>query len=575
MSEQGKVETRLTAARTRLILDNPFLGALVLRLPMQQADPRWCPTTATDARKFFYNPEYIESLSLDETQFMLAHEALHCALSHFARRQHRDNQRWDLACDLAINPLLVDAGLTPPPAALVLAQFRDRTAAEIYPRLSEVGDRSGRRGRGGAGFPTARKWRQVRAARGERKYLICNGDEGDPGAFMDRMILESLPFRVIEGMALAAYAVGAEEGFFFIRAEYPLALDRVRRALAACEERGLLGDDVMGSGMKLRLTVEEGAGGFICGEETAMMESIEGRRAIPRLRPPYPAQQGLWGCPTLVNNVETFATVPWIVRHGPERYAALGTATSRGTKVFALAGKIRRGGLIEVPMGITIRQIVEEIGGGIEGGRAFKAVQIGGPSGGCVPAELADTPIDYESLAEVGAIMGSGGLVVLDETDCMVDVARYFLRFTQTESCGQCTFCRIGTRRMLDILDRICTGRGAPRDLQELERLAGQVQQGSICGLGRTAPNPVLSTIRYFRDEYEAHLEGRCPAGKCKDLITYSVTEECNGCTLCAQNCPYDAIELKPYRVHHIDVDRCERCDICRVVCPIDAIEVN
>jgi len=326
--------------------------------------------------------------------------------------------------------------------------------------------------------------------------------------------------------------------------------------------------------MSLRLQIMEGAGAFVCGEETALIASIEGRRGSPRLRPPFPSDSGLWGKPTLVGNVETYATVPWIMRHGAAEFARLGTATSKGTKVFALAGKVKRGGLIEVPMGITIREIVEDIGGGIKNGRAFKAVQIGGPSGGCLPAARADTPVDYESLTKVGAIMGSGGLVVLDDSDCMVDMARYFLSFTQDQSCGQCTFCRIGTRRMLEILDRLCAGEGRPGDLETLEDLSRSVCKGSLCGLGKTAPNPVLTTLRYFRDEYEAHLEGVCPAGKCTGLIEYRVNDRCSGCTLCAQHCPAEAIAYTPYDRHRIDSDKCTRCDICRLKCPEDAIEV-
>ena len=434
---------------------------------------------------------------------------------------------------------------------------------------------SGLRGRGGAGFPTGLKWATVRAAAGSKKYLICNGDEGDPGAFMDRMLLESFPYRVIEGMAIAAKAVGADEGIFYIRAEYPLAVKRVHEALRRCEERGLLGDRVLGTDFRLHLAVKEGAGAFVCGEETALLASLEGRRGMPRLRPPYPAESGLWGKPTSVNNVETYALVPWIFRHGAAAFAALGTQRSKGTKVFALAGKVARGGLIEVPMGITVRQIVEEIGGGVAGGRQFKAVQVGGPSGGCVPASLADTPVDYEALAGVGAIMGSGGMVVLDDGDCMVDIARYFLRFTQDQSCGKCTLCRIGTRRMLDVLDRIAAGEGHNGDLEDLERLARTVAAGSICGLGRTAPNPVLSTLRYFRHEYEAHLAGRCPAGRCKALVAYRVTDECIGCTLCAQQCPADAIPMTPYAIHTIDQQKCTRCDTCRQICPVKAVVVE
>ena len=455
-------------------------------------------------------------------------------------------------------------------------QALKRCVTELAPDavIAEV-EASGVRGRGGAGFPTGIKWSRVRAAPGDQKYIICNGDEGDPGAFMDRMLLESFPYRIIEGVAIAARAVGAHEGFFYIRAEYPLAVRRIREALDRCTERGMLGDSVMGSDFRLRLSVKEGAGAFVCGEETALLASLEGKRGMPRLRPPYPAEQGLHGKPTLVNNVESYALMPWIFRNGAEAFARLGTEKSKGTKVFALAGKIVRGGLIEVPMGITLRQIVDEIGGGVAGAKAFKAVQVGGPSGGCVPAELADTPVDFEALTEAGAIMGSGGLVVLDESDCMVDIARYFLRFTQDQSCGKCTLCRVGTRRMLDIMDRICTGQGKKGDLVELEHLARTVSAGSICGLGKTAPNPVLSTLRYFRHEYEAHLDGRCPAGKCKDLIHYRITDDCIGCTLCAQHCPVEAIPITPYQKHQIKDELCTRCDTCRVVCPTGAVVVE
>jgi NADH-quinone oxidoreductase subunit F len=439
----------------------------------------------------------------------------------------------------------------------------------------QIIERSGLRGRGGAGFPTGSKWRVVQQQTAPAKYVICNGDEGDPGAFMDRMLLESFPYRIIEGLAIAALAVGAHEGIFYIRHEYPLAVRRVRAALECCERRGWVGDRLLGHDYPLRLTIQEGAGAFVCGEETALMASIEGRRGMPRLRPPFPAQSGLWGHPTAINNVETLAVVPWIIRHGAEAFAALGTAQSKGTKVFALAGNVRRGGLIEVPMGTTIREIVEEIGGGAAPGRRLKAVQIGGPSGGCVPARLADTPVDFESLREVGAIMGSGGLVVLDDSTCMVDIARYFLQFTQDQSCGKCTFCRIGTRRMLDILDRLCAGQGQRQHLQELEQLGRWVSQGSLCGLGRTAPNPVLTTLRYFRDEYEAHLQGRCPAGRCHALIKYQVTDACTGCTLCAQHCPVKAIPMTPYQKHEIHTELCTRCDACRRLCPSQAIEIR
>lgn len=434
---------------------------------------------------------------------------------------------------------------------------------------------SGLRGRGGAGFPAGNKWALGRAQPGDVKYVICNGDEGDPGAFMDRLVLESDPHRVLEGMAIAAFAVGAEEGFLYIRAEYPQAVRHVRAAIRQAEERGVLGAKMFGTNHSLRLEVREGAGAFVCGEETALIQSLEGKRGMPRLRPPYPVERGFRGKPTVINNVETLACVPWILRHGPASFAALGTATSKGTKVFALAGKINRGGLIEVPMGITIREIVEDIGGGIKDGRQFKAVQLGGPSGGCIPARLAGTAIDYDALAETGAIMGSGGLVVLDDHDCMVDIARFFLQFTQAESCGKCTFCRIGTKRMLEILDRLCTGQGRAGDLEKLEELAVYVGKGSLCGLGQTAPNPVLTTLRYFRDEYEAHLnEKSCPAGRCPALIHYRINGNCIGCTLCAQACPTGAIDYRPHERHSIDDALCTRCDMCRQVCQDDAVEV-
>lgn len=440
--------------------------------------------------------------------------------------------------------------------------------------ISEVSS-SGIRGRGGAGFPTGQKWTAVAAQKSDKKYVICNGDEGDPGAFMDRMLLESYPYRIIEGILLAGYATHAAEGILYIRAEYPLAVKRIHEAIDKCYEAGYLGKNILGTNFSFDLSIYQGAGAFVCGEETALIASIEGERGFPRIRPPFPAEKGLFGKPTLVNNVETFAQIAYILRHGNGKFNSHGTELSKGTKVFALAGKIARGGLIEVPMGITIREVVEEIGGGVAGNRKFKAVQIGGPSGGCVPHWLSETPIDFESLTEVGAMMGSGGMVVLDDADCMVDMAKYFLAFTQNESCGKCTFCRIGTKRMLEILEKITAGKAGMHDLNELESLADWTKKGSLCGLGKTAPNPVLSTLRFFREEYEAHINGSCPAGKCKDLIKYEITEDCIGCTKCAQDCPVEAIAFKPHEIHEIDQSLCIKCDGCRQVCPVDAVIIT
>lgn len=447
----------------------------------------------------------------------------------------------------------------------------DLTTKEIIAIIKD----SGLKGRGGAGFLSGLKWELVAAEKSDIKYIICNGDEGDPGAFMDRMLLESYPFRVIEGLLIAAYATGASEGIFYIRAEYPLAVRRIREALQLCKEEGLIGKNILGSGFDFKLDIFEGAGAFVCGEETALIASVEGERGMPRMRPPFPAKSGLWNKPTLINNTETLAMVSWIIRHGAKAFRNIGSENSKGTKVFALAGKINRGGLIEVPMGISMRSIVEEIGGGIPNGKKFKAVQIGGPSGGCIPASMADIPIDFDSLNDAGAMMGSGGLVVLDEDDCMVDIARYFLAFTQDQSCGRCTFCRVGTRQMLNIMNKITRGEGVMSDLDLLEKLAHSTKKGSLCGLGKTAPNPVLSTLKYFREEYEAHINGKCTTGKCIEMITYSITDDCNGCTKCAQKCPTDAIETKPYQLHHIDLEKCIKCDICKQVCPIDAVIIE
>ncbi len=425
---------------------------------------------------------------------------------------------------------------------------------------------SGLRGRGGAGYPTFKKWQHVLNSPKGRRFIICNGDEGDPGAFMDRMILESFPFRVIEGMAIAANILEVEDVYLYIRDEYPLAISRVKAAITECKS-------VLDN--KIRFHVCAGAGAFICGEETALIEAIEGRRGEPREKGPYPSEVGLYGYPTLVNNVETFASIPWIIRHGAVNFSSHGTKSSPGTKLFALAGKITRGGLIEVPMGISLRTIVEDIGGGIENGGILKAVQIGGPSGGCVPERLCDTLIDYEELNKTGSIMGSGGLVVLDHTDCMVELARYFMEFTQKESCGRCTYCRVGTKKMLEILTDLCENRGRPGDILELEKLAKITTERSKCGLGKNASGPVLSTILHFRDEYEQHINGFCTAGKCKDLITYTITNSCIGCTKCSVLCGAQAIGFTPYKKHIIDQDKCTRCGSCFKNCPEDAIDVN
>jgi len=434
---------------------------------------------------------------------------------------------------------------------------------------------SGIKGRGGGGFPSWLKWDMVHKEKSIEKYVICNGDEGDPGAFMDRMLLESFPYRVIEGLLIAAYATGATKAFLYIRAEYPLAVTRIQNAIQECIDHHYLGTNILSSSYSLEVHVFQGAGAFVCGEETALIASMEGERGMPRIRPPYPAQSGLFHFPTLVNNAETLANISWIIRNGADKYSAIGTKNSTGTKVFALAGKIERGGLIEVPMGITIREIVNDIGGGIQNNRTFKAVQIGGPSGGCIPASLADTPLDFEHLTGIGAMMGSGGLVVLDDSDCAVDIARYFLSFTQDQSCGKCVFCRTGTKYMLSILERICDGKGKMSDLDTLEELSKKIIKGSLCGLGRTAPNPILTSLRYFCDEYIAHIEGHCPAKKCKSLINYTINESCIGCTKCAQNCPVDAIENKPHQLHSINLEKCIKCDVCKQVCPVDAVIIE
>ncbi len=434
---------------------------------------------------------------------------------------------------------------------------------------------SGLRGRGGAGFPTGTKWDMAIKTPGPVKYLICNADEGDPGAFMDRSVVEGNPHAVIEGMIIGAYAIQATHGYVYIRAEYPLAVERLHRAIKQANERGFLGKNILGKGFSFNIKVKLGAGAFVCGEETALIASIEGKRGQPRAKPPFPVKKGLWGKPTIINNVETLANIPQIIRKGAAWYAAMGTEKSKGTKVFALTGKIQNSGLIEVPMGIPLKEVIYNIGGGIEGGKKLKAVQTGGPSGGCIPASLIDTTLDYESLGKVGSIMGSGGMVVLDETDCMVNVAKYFLQFTQSESCGKCVPCRIGTKRLLEILTRITEGKGREGDLDLLETLSTDVKTSSLCGLGQSAPNPVLSTIKYFRDEYEAHIyEKRCPAGVCKDLLSYSITEQfCKGCTACARVCPAGAIIGEKKKPHKIVQDICIKCGACFETCKFKAIK--
>ena len=484
----------------------------------------------------------------------------------FYKKQHRIALR---NCGI-INPEVIEEYIGTGGYAALGKVLTEMTPDDVIQCLLD----SGLRGRGGGGFPTGLKWKLAKQNDADQKYVCCNADEGDPGAFMDRSVLEGDPHAVLEAMAIAGYAIGANQGYIYVRAEYPIAVERLKIAISQAREMELLGKDIFGSGFDFDIDLRLGAGAFVCGEETALMTSIEGNRGEPRPRPPFPAQKGLFGKPTILNNVETYANIPQIILNGPEWFSSMGTEKSKGTKVFALGGKIHNTGLVEIPMGTTLREVIEEIGGGIPNGKKFKAAQTGGPSGGCIPAEHFDIPIDYDNLISIGSMMGSGGLIVMDETDCMVDIAKFFLDFTVEESCGKCTPCRIGTKRMLEILTKITKGTATMEDLDKLEELCYYVKENSACGLGQTAPNPVLSTLRYFRDEYEAHIkEKRCPAGVCKALLSYHIdADKCKGCTLCARNCPVGAIIGSVKNPHIIDTDKCVKCGACMEKCKFGAI---
>ena len=484
----------------------------------------------------------------------------------FYKKQHRIALR---NCGV-INPEVIDEYIGTGGYEALGKVLTEMTPDEVIQLLLD----SGLRGRGGAGFPTGLKWKLAKQNDADQKYVCCNADEGDPGAFMDRSVLEGDPHAVLEAMAIAGYAIGASQGYIYVRAEYPIAVERLRIAIGQAREYGLLGKNIFDTGFDFDIDLRLGAGAFVCGEETALMTSIEGKRGEPRPRPPFPAQKGLFGKPSILNNVETYANIPQIILNGPEWFASMGTEKSKGTKVFALGGKIHNTGLVEIPMGTTLREVIEEIGGGIPNGKKFKAAQTGGPSGGCIPAEHFDIPIDYDNLISIGSMMGSGGLIVMDEDDCMVDIAKFFLEFTVEESCGKCTPCRIGTKRMLEILDKITKGTAVMEDLDKLEELCYYIKENSLCGLGQTAPNPVLSTLRYFRSEYEAHIkEKRCPAGVCKALLSYHIDrDKCKGCTLCARNCPADAIIGTVKNPHIIDQDKCIKCGTCIEKCKFGAI---
>ena len=484
----------------------------------------------------------------------------------FYKKQHRIALR---NCGI-INPEVIEEYIGTGGYAALGKVLTEMTPDDVIQCLLD----SGLRGLGGGGFPTGLKWKLAKQNDADQKYVCCNADEGDPGAFMDRSVLEGDPHAVLEAMAIAGYAIGANQGYIYVRAEYPIAVERLKIAISQAREMELLGKDIFGSGFDFDIDLRLGAGAFVCGEETALMTSIEGNRGEPRPRPPFPAQKGLFGKPTILNNVETYANIPQIILNGPEWFSSMGTEKSKGTKVFALGGKIHNTGLVEIPMGTTLREVIEEIGGGIPNGKKFKAAQTGGPSGGCIPAEHFDIPIDYDNLISIGSMMGSGGLIVMDETDCMVDIAKFFLEFTVEESCGKCTPCRIGTKRMLEILTKITKGTATMEDLDKLEELCYYVKENSACGLGQTAPNPVLSTLRYFRDEYEAHIkEKRCPAGVCKALLSYHIdADKCKGCTLCARNCPVGAIIGSVKNPHIIDTDKCVKCGACMEKCKFGAI---